>query len=272
MIKIESPIFIRNWTLEETALPAKIHTDSETAICHFAKLPNEILFLVFLELDPDSLAQASRACKVFYRTTKNNLIWENLFKKFLPKIQIWKCIHSPEQQFKCIFHHFAKKRAELKKQRECLLKEVQMLRGTANVSGKIDQAWNAYKKYEDLALESSRKWEESHLTRRLFLEYVSLSNRLNCLVGSNYNGTEETIAVNSEIHKLSLRILKTKELCSNQDEFELTIYLANLSEQWKLKQFLRFSLPPPSANPLHSPGVGPAKSLIIRKVKDFFFR
>lgn len=230
MIKVEvkSPLYPRNIELEKSSSFAQILAEDRTTPCPIAFVPKEILRLIVLELDPVSLARAANTCKTFYFMTKDSQVWHHLFMQFLPHIKILQT-YTPEQQFKCVFEYFVKQRGYLKKQKQRILREVDQLRGTADVEGEIDTARKAYQKMET-DLPDAKKATE---IRKYLLKVEKLNNRLTFLVGPHYNGTDSSVAESSALGRIYIQLQKTENLCKDQKTFERMIYFANLQAHYK---------------------------------------
>mmetsp|Transcript_292 Transcript_292/g.632 ORF Transcript_292/g.632 Transcript_292/m.632 type:complete len:167 (-) Transcript_292:118-618(-) len=66
---------------------------------HFLDLPTEVLFLVFLSLDPRSLLHLACTCRVLHELLDDEMIWKEVYFKEFP-LAVLHRVHQGTQSFK----------------------------------------------------------------------------------------------------------------------------------------------------------------------------
>jgi hypothetical protein len=190
----------------------------------FFRSSQDVSNKIFVRLSPKDLANFSTISKCCYLATKADLIWEIQLQNCFPGTTILskqQCSFSPEQQFKIYYHA----RNELSKpfivQLQINHAFIAELRGSTGFNGLIDQAWQEYQraggaeakiKYEIIladALANSSESEHGIIYNRVYRSndgkvarafdyYFRLNKNLKKLAGKAYNGTEESLALNSQ--------------------------------------------------------------------------
>lgn len=213
----EAKFTIRNKSeeLRTSAQYACIETSDSTP-CPIQSMADEMLLHVFTFLDQKDLEKTPLVCKSFLRISDTHSLWEKLFEKMFPIVSLFSpgtTRFSPKYQFK-IFTKFLENRTNEKLQ-DAYLKQLISLRGPTGSEGTVNQKRQVYKQTQanekkiqlKLIVQSDEHNSEllenfnkaARQTRLARSAYLEEQRKLVNLVGTNYNGSEASILLQSKL-------------------------------------------------------------------------
>lgn len=222
-----------NSALIQKGCPAKhmVHLDNIGNI--FYAFP-ELAANCFLGLDIGDIGRFGRVNKCSYLATKSQLIWDYQFKKLFPTLERLpgkKYKLSVEQQLKSFYIATYKRSLEpmilqFKKNEQ----RISELRGPNGFNGEINAAWEVHDSWcnYELPLNCKDSFREKIIDLRYdaTTKFLEKRRELVNLVGSNYDGTNESMASFSEQRTLYCSISMTIHLITetnDQQGFETCI-------------------------------------------------